>query len=107
MDYEVVTINLDDGRGDADKLAEELGREALPEDLIALPKYTAVVRPLVDGQPTRPFTIRTLPPPVPTAHHADPATLVRASSKRYAPLRARPSAATLPRRPAVQSAESR
>ncbi len=95
------------GRTDADKLAEELGREALPDDLIALPKYTAVVRLLVDGQPSRPFTIRTLPPPALTARHADPATLVRASSKRYAPLPARPSVATRPRRPAAQIAGSR
>jgi hypothetical protein len=95
------------GRSDADKLAEELGRETLPEDLIALPKYTAVVRLLIDGQPSRPFTIRTLPPPAPTARHADPATLVRASSTRYAPLAARPSAATLPRRRAVRIGEPR
>ena len=94
------------GRSDADKLAEELGREALPEDLIALPKYTAVVRLLIDGQPTRPFTIRTLPPPALSARHADPATLIRASSKRYAPLPARPSAAIPPRRPAAQIEES-
>ena len=50
------------GRSDAEKLAEELGGDVTPEDLIALPKYHAVVRMLIDGEPTRPFTIRTLPP---------------------------------------------
>ena len=33
-------------------------------DLGNLPRYTAMVRLLVDGSPTNPFSITTLPPPV-------------------------------------------
>jgi hypothetical protein len=72
------------GRSDAEKLAAELGGEVTPEDLIALPKYHAVVRMLIDGEPTRPFTIRTLPPPAVTARHAQPDCLIRVSAARYA-----------------------
>jgi hypothetical protein len=72
------------GRRDAERLADELGPDVTPEDLIALPKYTAVVRILVDGQPTRPFTIRTLPPPAVTTRHATIEQLTRVSAARYA-----------------------
>jgi hypothetical protein len=71
------------GHRDAEHLAEELGADVTPEDLIALPKYHAVLRMLIDGQPTRPFTIRTLPPPRVSNRFADPTKLVRISAKRY------------------------
>ena len=72
------------GRTDAEKLAEELGGDVTPEDLIALPKYHAVMRMLIDGEPTRPFTIRTLPPPPITSRHATAEKLTRVSAGRYA-----------------------
>jgi hypothetical protein len=75
------------GRSDAERLAEELGGEVTPDDLIALPKYHAVVRLLIDGEPTRPFTIRTLPPPAITARHADAEKLFRVSAARFTPAR--------------------
>jgi hypothetical protein len=72
------------GRTDAEKLAEELGGDVTPEDLIALPKYHAVLRMLIDGEPTRPFTIHTLPPPSLSQRYANANTLVEVSSRRYA-----------------------
>jgi hypothetical protein len=72
------------GHSDAEKLADELGGDVRPEDLIALPKYHAVVRMLIDGEPTRPFKIRTLPPPAITARHAQSERLIRVSAERYA-----------------------
>lgn len=72
------------GRSDAEKLADELGGDVTPQDLIAQPKYHAVVRMLIDGEPTRPFTIRTLPPPAITTRHATPEKLARVSAARYA-----------------------
>ncbi len=89
------------GRRDAEQLAQELGGDVTPEDLIALPKYHAVVRMLVDGEPTRPFTIRTSPPVGVTGRHADAQQLVRVSSQRYARVPAPasvPSLAHAPRR---------
>jgi hypothetical protein len=71
------------GRRDAEQLAEELGGDVTPEDLIALPKYHAALRILVDGEPTRPFTIRTSPPAPVTARHADANLITRISSQRH------------------------
>jgi type IV secretory pathway TraG/TraD family ATPase VirD4 len=73
------------GHSDAEKLAEELGGDVTPEDLIALPKYHAVMRMLIEGEPTRPFTIRTLPPPAVSHRFADATKLACLSAKRYAP----------------------
>jgi hypothetical protein len=72
------------GRSDAQRLAEELGPDVLPQDLTSLPKYSAVVRILIDGEPTRPFTIRTQPPPAVTPRHATVKKLIQASTGRYA-----------------------
>ena len=73
------------GRTDAERLALELGGKVTPEDLIAIPKYTAVVRQLIDGEPTRPFTIRTLPPSPVRNDPARVETMLRVSRRRYAP----------------------
>ena len=48
---------------DADVFAEQLGGQLLPADLRALPKYHAYTRLLIDGFPSRPFSMQTLPPP--------------------------------------------
>jgi hypothetical protein len=50
------------GPQDAEILAEQLAGDIQPEDIIALPRYTAYVRLLIDGMPSRPFSMETLPP---------------------------------------------
>jgi hypothetical protein len=54
-------ISFQVGADDAEIVAEQLGAEALPPDLLQLPKHTAIIRLLIDGMPSRPFTMRTLP----------------------------------------------
>lgn len=71
------------GSDDADMLARQLGKfagQVTPEHLAGLPKYTAYARLLVDGMPTSPFSMRTLPPSEPL----DPerAEIIRRTSKR-------------------------
>ena len=51
------------GATDAEPLAEQLGGDVTPQDLLALPRYTAYARLLIDGMPSRPFSMETLPPP--------------------------------------------
>ena len=51
------------GASDAEALADQLGGEVKPQDLLALPRFTAYVRLLIDGMPSRPFSLETLPPP--------------------------------------------
>ena len=56
------------GSDDAEMLARQLGKfagQVTPEHLVGLPKYTAYARLLVDGMPTAPFSLRTLPPSEP------------------------------------------
>jgi hypothetical protein len=50
------------GSHDAELLAEELGHPVTPQDLLGLPRYEAYVRLLFNGQPSRPFSLRTLAP---------------------------------------------
>ncbi|MFO0814120.1 MAG: type IV secretion system DNA-binding domain-containing protein [Gemmatales bacterium] len=50
------------GAKDAELLAEQLGGDTTPQDLMRLPKYHAYTRLLIDGHPSRPFSMTTLAP---------------------------------------------
>ena len=61
----IVTFQV--GSDDAERLAEQLGKhpgQITPENLTGLPRYTACVRLLIDGMPSKPFSMQTLPPPI-------------------------------------------
>ena len=66
---------------DAESFAEQLGGELLPADLRSLPKYHAYTRLLIDGMPSRPFSMTTLPPPRASAERQ--AIVRRTSRHRY------------------------
>ncbi|MFA7686211.1 MAG: DUF87 domain-containing protein [Candidatus Gracilibacteria bacterium] len=51
------------GFDDAEYISQQFGEEVLPPDLVSLSKYNAYSRVLVDGMPTRTFSLATLPPP--------------------------------------------
>ena len=60
----IITFQV--GSDDAERLAEQLGKypgQITPENLTGLPKYTACVRLLIDGMPSKPFSMQTLKPP--------------------------------------------
>jgi hypothetical protein len=75
------------GGEDAETLALHLSQfpgQLRPADLGNLPKYTAYARLLIDGLPSRPFSMRTLPAPV-IPPDQDRSAIVRAAShRRYA-----------------------
>ena len=48
------------GARDAETIAEQLGGDVTPADLMNLPKYTAYIRLLIDGMPSRPFSMETV-----------------------------------------------
>ncbi len=50
------------GAQDSEVLSEQLGSEITPQDLLTVPRYHAYARILIDGHPSRPFSMRTLPP---------------------------------------------
>ncbi len=73
------------GASDAEILAEQLAGDVTPQDLIALPRFTAYLRLLLDGMPSRAFSIQTLPPRTrPLRDHNRPAIIRRTSRRRYA-----------------------
>lgn len=55
-------IAFQSGQRDSEILAQQLGGDLTPADLMGIPKYHAYVRLLVDGQPSRPFSMKTLAP---------------------------------------------
>lgn len=71
------------GATDAEALAEQLGGDVTPQDLMALPRYRAYARLLIDGMPSRPFSIETLPPPRHNENHMRSTIIRRTSRHRY------------------------
>ena len=71
------------GARDAETLAEQLGGDATPADLMNLPGYTAYTRLLNDGMPSRPFSMNTLPPTGPRHDTQNSAVIRRTSQHRY------------------------
>ena len=51
------------GFDDAEYLSGQFGEEVLPNDLVNLSKFTAYMRLLNDGMPSKTFSLETLPPP--------------------------------------------
>jgi len=71
------------GSDDAEMVARQIGKftgQVLPEHLAGLPKYTAYARLLLNGLPTAPFSLRTLPPSA--AYDAERAEIIRRISQR-------------------------
>lgn len=58
-------ISFQVGSDDAEVFARQLGKhegQLTPQNLTGLPKYTAYARLLIDGLPSHPFSLQTLPP---------------------------------------------
>ena len=60
-------VSFQVGADDAEMVAEQLSssasrRQREPQDVMVLPRYTAYVRLLIDGSPSRPFSMQTLKP---------------------------------------------
>lgn len=71
------------GAEDAEILATQFGDPAVAQDLQALPKYEAYMRVLIDGLPSRPFSIQTLSPKGPASDLRRAEIIRRASRRRY------------------------
>jgi len=71
------------GFDDAEYISQQYGEEIMPPDLVSLSKYTAYMRLLVDGMPTKTFSLGTLPPPQ-VVHDRDRMNkIVKVSRERY------------------------
>jgi hypothetical protein len=70
------------GADDAEFFARQFSGGVTPDDLMNLPKYAAYARLLVDGVPSRPFSMTTILPPRPQQRRAE--LVRRLSRERYA-----------------------
>lgn len=76
-------ITFQVGASDAETLTVELGGGITPQDLTTLPRYRAYARITIDGQPTRPFSMQTLPPATGKPDDKRAAIIRRYSQQRY------------------------
>lgn len=56
-------ISFQIGSDDAEELSLQFEEMVSPKDILSLPKYNAYVRLMIDGIPSKPFSVGTLPPP--------------------------------------------
>lgn len=71
------------GFDDAEYLSGQYGEEVLPPDLVALSKYTAYSRLLIDGMPSKTFSFDTLPPPKLEVEEGRREKVIKLSRERY------------------------
>jgi len=71
------------GFDDAEYVSRQFGEEVLPSDLVSLSKYTVYMRLLIDGMPSKTFSLDTLPPPVFSSDEALVKKIVKVSRERY------------------------
>ncbi len=72
------------GFDDAEYISGQYGEEVLPPDLVSLSKYTAYTRLLIDGMPTKTFSLDTLPPPDFDMEEGRRDKVIKLSRERYA-----------------------
>jgi hypothetical protein len=56
-------VSFQIGSDDAEELSMQFEEMVSPKDILSLPKYNAYVRLMIDGIPSKPFSVGTLPPP--------------------------------------------
>ncbi len=71
------------GSDDAEDLSLQFEEMIVPKDILSLPKYHAYLRLMVNGMPSKPFSVSTLPPPPLDADEKRVTIIRRASRERY------------------------
>jgi Type IV secretion-system coupling protein DNA-binding domain len=76
-------ISFQIGSDDAEELSMQFEEMVSPKDILSLPKYHAYVRLMIDGIPSKPFSVGTLPPPKVEVDEPQVETYRRLSRERY------------------------
>jgi hypothetical protein len=71
------------GAADAEFLEKEFEPEFMIYDMVNLPNYTVYLKLMIDGITSRPFSAKTLPPPVPAEKMASAKEIIEMSRKLY------------------------
>ncbi|HVW66908.1 MAG TPA: type IV secretion system DNA-binding domain-containing protein [Candidatus Peribacteraceae bacterium] len=56
-------VSFQVGSDDAEELSQQFEEMVSPKDILSLPKYHAYIRLMIDGIPSKPFSVATLAPP--------------------------------------------
>jgi len=81
-------ISFQVGSDDAEDMSLQYEEAVTPKDILSLPKYHAYVRLMIDGVPSKPFSVTTLPPPIFKQGAGRAQTLRSLSRERYSSSRA-------------------
>ncbi len=81
-------ISFQIGSDDAEEMSMQFEEAVTPKDILSLPKYHAYVRLMIDGIPSKPFSVSTLPPPRTSDDSQKVETLLKLSRERYSEKRA-------------------
>ena len=71
------------GFDDAEYFSNQFSEEVLPNDIVSLPKYNCYTKLMIDGMPSRTFSLSTLPPPESDFEDDRREKIVRLSRERY------------------------
>ncbi len=71
------------GFDDAEYFSNQFSEEVLPNDIVSLPKYTAYTKLMIDGMPSKTFSLSTFPPPHLEAEEGRREKIIRLSRERY------------------------
>lgn len=76
-------LNFQVGFDDAEYFSGQFAEEVLPNDIISLPKYNCYTKLMIDGMPSKTFSLSTLPPPELDPEENRREKIVRLSRERY------------------------
>lgn len=71
------------GFDDAEYFSSQFSEEVLPNDIVDIPKYHSYSKLMIDGMPSKTFSVATLPPPEPDMEEGRREKIVRLSRERY------------------------
>jgi hypothetical protein len=71
------------GFDDAEYFSNQFSEEVLPNDIVSLPKYNCYTKLMIDGMPSKTFSLTTLPPPEFEVEEGRTEKIVRLSRERY------------------------
>ena len=77
-------VSFQVGSDDAEVLSLQFEELVTTKDILSLPKYHAYVRLMIDGMPSKPFSVSTLPPPEFTQDPKRISIIQKLSRERYA-----------------------
>lgn len=71
------------GYDDAEYFSNQFSEEVLPNDIVSLPKYNCYTKLMVDGMPSKTFSLTTLPPVPVDMEEGRKEKIIRLSRERY------------------------